>query len=90
MLAVHILRRKLWAHWTESRQISTGCRETIADYSTIIEIAVFQSTSQRRCAEWKWIVKLLPDRCKNCTLYPRKLSSVCYILSALQPIMKKT
>ena len=51
MLAVHILRRKLWAHWTESRQISTGCRETIADYSTIIEIAVFQSTSQRRCAE---------------------------------------
>ena len=39
---------KFRGHWTEFHQISTRCTEMIADYSSKIKIAIFQSVSERQ------------------------------------------
>jgi len=44
---------KLWSHWTESHQFSIRCTEIIADYSTEIKIAIFQSVWKRQRDEWR-------------------------------------
>jgi len=43
----------LRGHWTESHRIPTRCRETIADYSAEIKIAIFQSVSELQGDEWR-------------------------------------
>jgi len=43
---------KLWGHWSTSHQISTRYTEMIANYYSVIKIAIFISVSERQSAEW--------------------------------------
>jgi len=45
----------------------------IAEWSAEIEIAIFQSISERQSVEWRSIVNSRPSRLNYCAFYQRKL-----------------
>jgi len=84
---------KLWGHWSESHQISTGCTEITADYSAEIKIAIIQSVWKRQRDEWRsssncgqLAAKIAHFDCVNFDIIGQKFTKFGYDVAWLLPL----